>query len=83
MFAMCEPLAMDIATLRKELGLPLEAFAARIGLKSRGQAHELENGRRSPSVPVALAIEKLSEGRIPAETLNHDVALVRGAGQAA
>ena len=82
MFPMCELLAMDIRSLRKDRGLSLEAFAAEIGLKSRGQAHEIETGNRSPSVAVALAIEKLSEGRIPAETLNRDVALVRSANDA-
>lgn len=79
MFPMCELLRMDIRSLRKDRGLSLEAFAAELGLKSRGQAHEIETGNRSPSVAVALAIEKLSEGRIPAETLNRDVALVRSA----
>lgn len=76
---MCELLRMDIASLRKELGLSLEAFAAEIGLKSRGQVHDLEAGNRSASVSVALAIERLSSGRITAESLNRDVALVRAA----
>ena len=76
---MCELLRMDIQSLRKELGLSLEAFAAAIGLKSRGQVSDLEAGNRSPSVPVALAIERLSGGRIPADSLNKDVALVRSA----
>lgn len=68
---------MEIAALRKELGLSLDGFAAAIGLKSRGQVHEIVSGSRTPSVPVALEIERLSEGRIPADTLNKDVALVR------
>jgi transcriptional regulator with XRE-family HTH domain len=70
---------MDITSLRKDLGLSLEAFAATIGLKSRGQVSDLEAGRRTPSVPVALAIERVSSGRIDAATLNADVALVRSA----
>ena len=70
---------MDITTLRKELGLSLEAFGAAIGLKSRGQVSDLEAGRRTPSVPVALALEKLSAGRMDAATLNVDVAMVRSA----
>ncbi len=74
---------MDIRSLRKELGLSLEAFGAEIGLKSRGQVHDLETGNRSASVSVALAIERLSNGRIPAESLNRDVALVRAANDAA
>lgn len=74
---MCELYTMEIAALRKELSLSLDGFAAAIGLKSRGQVHEIETGTRTPSVPVALEIERLSKGRIPADILNKDVALVR------
>ena len=70
---------MDIRSLRKELGLSLDAFADAVGLKSRSAVHDLETGRSSPSVPVALAIEKLSGERVKAHTLNKDVALVRSA----
>lgn len=73
---MCELWRMDIPSLRKHLGLSHEAFAAALGLKSRGQAHDLEAGKRRPSVRVALEIERLSEGRISAASLNPDVALV-------
>jgi transcriptional regulator with XRE-family HTH domain len=79
MFPMCELWRMDIQSLRKELGLSLEAFAAAIGLKSKGQVSDLEAGNRAPSVPVALAIERLSDGRISAADLNRDVAMVRAA----
>ncbi len=71
---------MEISELRKELGLSLRAFAEKIGLKSGGQVHQLENGHAKASVPVALAIERLSGGRIAADGLNGDVALVRNSG---
>jgi hypothetical protein len=81
-FVMCELDAMQskltIAELRKEKDLTLEAFAASLGLKSKGQAKEIENGQRC-SVRVALEIEKLSGGRIPASSLNPDVGLVEDA----
>lgn len=67
---------MDIQSLRQELGLSLGAFAARLGLKSRGQASSLESGARKPSVRVALEIERLSGGRISAADLNPDIALI-------
>jgi transcriptional regulator with XRE-family HTH domain len=70
---------MDIRSLRKELGFSLDAFADAVGLKSRSAVHDLETGRSSPSVPVALAIERLSGARIKAHALNRDVALVRSA----
>lgn len=76
MFGICKLIRMDIAALRKDLGLSLDAFAARIGLKSRGQMSSLESGARKPSVRVALEIERLSSGRIKAAELNPDIALI-------
>lgn len=70
---------MDIAELRSELGLSLEAFAQRLDLKSKGYVKDLESGRARPSVKVALDIEQLSDGRIAAASLNPDVALVEAA----
>jgi len=67
---------MDITSLRKELGLSQEAFAARVGLRSKGHVSTLERTGLA-SLRVALEIERLSEGRIDASTLNPDVALVR------
>jgi len=75
---------MTLAELRKELGLSLEEFAALLGLKSKGYASELERRGSGCSIDVALKVEKLSEGRIPAATLNADVArleLARGINQ--
>ncbi len=70
---------MNIKALRDEKGLTLEAFAAAVGLTSKGHASDIEQGNATPSVKVALAIEALSDGRIAAHRLNPDVALVRAA----
>lgn len=67
---------MKISDLRKSLGLTQEQFAQRVGLASKGYVSELEASGKC-SVRVALEIERLSEGRIAAETLNPDVGLVR------
>lgn len=76
---------MDIRELRAELGLSLQDLAERVGLASKGQmAFIIDTGRCS--VPVALKIEELSKGRIPASSLNPDVGLVeraRGLGEEA
>lgn len=77
---------MTISELRAELGLSLEAFAKAVGLSSKGYASDLEKGQATCSVRVALEIERLSGGRIAANSLNADVGLVedaRGMGQGA
>ena len=69
-----------IGQLREELGLTLEGFASKVGLKSKGQLHQIENGARC-SVKVAIAIEALSVAdgapRIDAADLSEDVKLSR------
>lgn len=71
---------MTIKELRKSLQLSQEAFAETVGLTSKSYVSELESADEPRcSVKVALEIERLSEGRIPADTLNPDVGLVRGA----
>ena len=66
---------MDIRAIRKDLGLSQEDFAARLGLKSKSHVCELEVGK-TPSIRVAIEIEKVSGGRLRAIDLNPDVALV-------
>lgn len=51
-------------------------FAAALGLTSRSRASEIERGA-PVSLAVALRIEQLSGGRIPAHSLNGDVAAAR------
>ena len=75
---MAEDKSTTVASLRKELGLTLEAFAEKLGLSSKGYVSGIESGGRC-SVAVALKIEELSGGRIPASSLNPDVGLVENA----
>jgi transcriptional regulator with XRE-family HTH domain len=71
---------MTILELRTALGLTQEDFARAVGLTSKSYVSELESGGvLRCSVRVALEIERLSEGQIPADSLNPDVGLVRGA----
>lgn len=74
---------MTILELRKSLGLSQEEFAKAVGLTSKGYVSDLEKIDATPrcSVKVALEIERLSEGRIAADSLNPDVGLVRGASE--
>jgi transcriptional regulator with XRE-family HTH domain len=66
-----------VAALRRELSLTLAEMGERVGL-SKSQMHEVERSGRA-SLPVALAIETLSEGRIDAADLNEDVKAARHA----
>jgi predicted transcriptional regulator len=67
---------MNIADLRSEMGLSLEAFAAQIGLQSRGRMSVIERENRC-SLDVALKIEDLSGGRVDAADLSEDVRAAR------
>lgn len=69
---------MRISELRRSLSLSQEAFAKAVGLASKGYVSDLETADDPRcSVKVALEIEKLSEGKISAASLNPDVGLVR------
>jgi transcriptional regulator with XRE-family HTH domain len=74
---------MQILELRKNLGLSQEAFAARVGLRSKGHLSQIERGETTCSIDVALAIEEMSGGTIAADSLCPDVAKVRAAQRAA
>lgn len=67
---------MDIAALRKELGLSQEGFAMRLGLKSKAHVSAIESGKATPGIEVAFAIERLSGGKLKAADLNASVAAV-------
>jgi transcriptional regulator with XRE-family HTH domain len=73
---MCEQLYMTIQQYRESLGLTFEAFAAAIGLRSKGHASDIEKNNRC-SARLALEIERHSSGRVDAATLNADVAAAR------
>lgn len=68
---------LSISQLRSELGLSLEEFGSRIGVASKGYLSKIERGLEPASPTVALAIEKLSNGRIDAADLNPIVAQSR------
>jgi transcriptional regulator with XRE-family HTH domain len=70
------PPQFTVSALRAELGLTLEAFAERVG-SNKGRMSMIERGLERPSLPVALAIERISGGRIDAAALNDDVAAAR------
>lgn len=69
----------QIAAERARQGMTLAQFAVAIGCSSKGRVSEMENGKVAPTVAQALAIEKLSSGRITAHALNADVAAAREA----
>lgn len=50
---------MDIASIRKGLGLTQEQFAERLGI-SHGYVGHIETGVRSPSLRLAARIEEVS-----------------------
>lgn len=66
----------SIAQLRADLEMTLEAFGVAIGLKSKGQVHDIENANRC-SPEIALEIEKLSGNRLDASLLNPVIELAR------
>jgi len=73
--------ALSIAGLRAERGETLEEFGRAIGVGSKGRVSEIERGVLSPTPEQALAIERLSGGRIDAAGLNALIAEARaGAG---
>jgi transcriptional regulator with XRE-family HTH domain len=67
----------QIAALRVKRGETLAQFALTLGISSKGRISEMEKGLVRPTVAQALAIEKLSDGRIDAAALNADVAAAR------
>lgn len=77
------PGTFTIADLRRERQETLEQFAQTLGLKSKGQASQIERGEEPCSFEVALTLETLSTGRLDAAALNDKVALARKPANAA
>lgn len=68
---------MDISTFRREvLGVSQETFAQLVGLTSKSRISDIERSNTCPP-RIALEIERLSEGRVRAESICPAVALVR------
>lgn len=78
---MCELFGMTeqttIASLRAELGLTLDEFAAAVGISSKGHVSQIERGLIDCSLSIALKIEQFSCGRIDAAMLSRDVRMAR------
>ena len=72
---------MGLNEYRSELGLTLEETAAALGLGSKGYLSQLENGRASWPIRLALEVEVWSHGRVRAVDLVGpvDAALLRAA----
>lgn len=60
---------MKLAEYRKSRGLSQSAFAREVGLASKSYISEIETGAQPASVRLALIIQKLSGGAVPAEEL--------------
>jgi transcriptional regulator with XRE-family HTH domain len=76
---MCEQGRMseqsELTKWRSSKGWTLDEAASQFGIKSKGYLSEIERGGRC-SVAVALEIERVTEGAIPASSLNPDIALI-------
>lgn len=72
---------MDLRAFRESHGLSLAKLALMLGLKSKGHLSDVENGRASPSIRVALQIEAWSGGAVRAVDLlaREDAALLEAA----
>lgn len=70
---------MELVDFRKAQRLSQEDLARKLGLSSKGYVSQLERGEITCSVKLALEIEALSEGAVPARSLSPDVALVEDA----
>lgn len=58
-----------LEAFRKSEGLSQSALAERLGLRSKASINMIENGHRAASLKVALQLDELSEGRVPAPEL--------------
>jgi transcriptional regulator with XRE-family HTH domain len=70
----------SIRGLRDLLSLSLADFGARVGISSKGQMSDIENGKAPCGLKTALAIEALARGAnysIDAAQLNEDVRRAR------
>lgn len=68
---------ITLVEARKSLGLSQTEMAERVGLKSKGFYSRVEQGLETPSIRVALAIERETDGAVKAHDLNPQVGLVR------
>lgn len=75
---------MDVKTYRISRGWSQNVLARHIGLRSRGQVSDIENGRERVSADVAIKLDRLSRGLCPVSETRpdlHDVRVVRPAAE--
>ena len=63
---------MDLGSFRAERRLTLEQAALELGLSSKGYLADLERGRQSWPLRLALRVEAWSGGEVPADQLVDD-----------
>jgi len=57
---------MELAAFRKSRDLTLDAFAAAVGIKSKGYISRIESGLDPAGLRLAIRIQRFSEGAVPA-----------------
>lgn len=62
-------MSSTVAAERERLGLSQEQLATALGLSSKGHVSDVETGRRSPGIKLALRIEQYFAGRVKAVDL--------------
>lgn len=63
---------VTLEAFRKQRGLSQAQLAESVGLRSKAYISRLESGVQPCSIRLALQLEELSEGVVPAETLVTD-----------
>lgn len=71
---------MEPAKWRKQFGLSQGELAHRLGLKSRGRISSLESGHEPWPTDLAIAMDRLTRGKVQVADLRpdlHDVRVIR------
>ncbi len=65
---------MDLESYRRSRGLTQEQVAQALGLRSKGYISAIETGREKTPLRLALKIQRWSQGKVLAASLNADAA---------
>lgn len=76
---MIETASQSLKQWRAANGITLSAAIDMFGMNSKGYLSDIENGKRPAPLALALEIERVTGGAVPAATLSPDVALVEAA----
>ena len=68
---------MRLSEWRKSKGWPQAAVAERLGLSSKSQTSGYETGALPPTVEIAIAIDRLTDGAVRVADLRPDLQDVR------